>query len=203
MKRLIIFLCLAAFAISCGRNTGTSVGNDASEGVVYELNTRQLTPEGTFDAAREILPTLKEAGVDIVWLMPVYPIGEKGRKGTLGSYYAIKDYCNINPEFGTLEDFDEFVAAAHGLGMKVILDWVANHTSPDHPWVEGKPADWYVRDENGNTIVEYDWTDIAKLNYANSDMRREMQNSMRFWLDRGVDGFRCDMAYIVPEDFWA
>ena len=203
MKRLIIFLCLAAFAISCGRNTGTSVGNDASEGVVYELNTRQLTPEGTFDAAREILPTLKEAGVDIVWLMPVYPIGEKGRKGTLGSYYAIKDYCNINPEFGTLEDFDEFVAAAHGLGMKVILDCVANHTSPDHPWVEGKPADWYVRDENGNTIVEYDWTDIAKLNYANSDMRREMQNSMRFWLDRGVDGFRCDMAYIVPEDFWA
>ena len=203
MKRLIIFLCLAAFAISCGRNTGTSVGNDASEGVVYELNTRQLTPEGTFDAAREILPTLKEAGVDIVWLMPVYPIGEKGRKGTLGSYYAIKDYCNINPEFGTLEDFDEFVAEAHGLGMKVILDWVANHTSPDHPWVEGKPADWYVRDENGNTIVEYDWTDIAKLNYANSDMRREMQNSMRFWLDRGVDGFRCDMAYIVPEDFWA
>ena len=203
MKRLIIFLCLAAFAISCGRNTGTSVGNDASEGVVYELNTRQLTPEGTFDAAREILPTLKEAGVDIVWLMPVYPIGEKGRKGTLGSYYAIKDYCNINPEFGTLEDFDEFVAAAHGLGMKFILDWVANHTSPDHPWVEGKPADWYVRDENGNTIVEYDWTDIAKLNYANSDMRREMQNSMRFWLDRGVDGFRCDMAYIVPEDFWA
>ena len=203
MKRLIIFLCLAAFAISCGRNTGTSVGNDASEGVVYELNTRQLTPEGTFDAAREILPTLKEAGVDIVWLMPVYPIGEKGRKGTLGSYYAIKDYCNINPEFGTLEDFDEFVAAAHGLGMKVILDWVANHTSPDHPWVESKPADWYVRDENGNTIVEYDWTDIAKLNYANSDMRREMQNSMRFWLDRGVDGFRCDMAYIVPEDFWA
>ena len=112
MKRLIIFLCLAAFAISCGRNTGTSVGNDASEGVVYELNTRQLTPEGTFDAAREILPTLKEAGVDIVWLMPVYPIGEKGRKGTLGSYYAIKDYCNINPEFGTLEDFDEFGARA-------------------------------------------------------------------------------------------
>ena len=98
MKRLIIFLCLAAFAISCGRNTGTSVGNDASEGVVYELNTRQLTPEGTFDAAREILPTLKEAGVDIVWLMPVYPIGEKGRKGTLGSYYAIKDYCNIKED---------------------------------------------------------------------------------------------------------
>ncbi|MGN0202087.1 MAG: alpha-amylase family glycosyl hydrolase [Candidatus Cryptobacteroides sp.] len=202
MKRLIIFLCMAAIAISCGRQTETSGGNDVSEGVVYELNTRQLTPEGTLDAAREILPTLKDAGVDIVWLMPVYPIGEKGRKGTLGSYYAIKDYRDINPEFGTLEDFDEFVEAAHGLGLKVLLDWVANHTSPDHPWVEGKPADWYVRDENGNTIVEYDWTDIAKLNYENSDMRREMQDCMRFWLDRGVDGFRCDMAYIVPQDFW-
>ena len=84
--------------------------------------------------------------MDVVWLMPVYPIGEKGRKGTLGSYYAIKDYCAVNPEFGTLDDFDHFVQTAHDLGLKVIIDWVANHTSPDHPWVTGKPADWYVRD---------------------------------------------------------
>lgn len=123
--------------------------------------------------------------MDVVWLMPVYPIGEKGRKGTLGSYYAIKDYCDINPEFGTLEDFDDFVGAAHDLGLKVIIDWVANHTSPDHPWVTGKPADWYVRDAEGNTIVEYDWTDIAKLNYESKEMRAEMEKSMRFWLDRG------------------
>ena len=202
MKRFFLFLALAALTISCGTQTTKTSADCVCEGVVYELNTRQMTPEGTLEAAGELLPTLKDAGVDVVWLMPIYPIGEKGRKGTLGSYYAIRDYCDVNPEFGTLEDFDAFVEKAHSLGLKVILDWVANHTSPDHPWVSGKDADWYVRDENGNTVVEYDWTDIAKLNYDNADMRAQMQECMRFWLDRGVDGFRCDMAYIVPRDFW-
>ena len=153
-------------------------------------------------AAEAKLPELKELGVDIVWLMPLYPIGEKGRKGTLGSYYAIKNYCDVNPEFGSLKDFDHFVEVAHEQGLKVIIDWVANHTSPDHPWVTEKPADWYVRDAEGNTVVEYDWTDIAKLNYSNKDMRSEMEKSMRFWLDRGIDGFRCDVASQVPQDFW-
>ena len=202
MKRFFLFLALAALTLSCGTQTTKTSADCVCEGVVYELNTRQMTPEGTLEAAGELLPTLKDAGVDVVWLMPIYPIGEKGRKGTLGSYYAIRDYCDVNPEFGTLEDFDAFVEKAHSLGLKVILDWVANHTSPDHPWVSGKDADWYVRDENGNTVVEYDWTDIAKLNYDNADMRAQMQECMRFWLDRGVDGFRCDMAYIVPQDFW-
>ena len=202
MKRFFLFLALTALCISCGDQTTKTTADSTCEGVVYELNTRQMTPEGTLAAASELLPTLKDAGVDVVWLMPIYPIGEKGRKGSLGSYYAIRDYCDVNPEFGTLEDFDAFVAKAHSLGLKVILDWVANHTSPDHPWVSEKPSDWYVRDENGNTIVEYDWTDIAKLNYDNADMREQMQECMRFWLDRGVDGFRCDMAYIVPRDFW-
>ena len=202
MKRFFLFLALAALTLSCGTQTTKTSADCVCEGVVYELNTRQMTPEGTLEAAGELLPTLKDAGVDVVWLMPIYPIGEKGRKGSLGSYYAIKDYCDVNPEFGTLEDFDAFVEKAHSLGLKVILDWVANHTSPDHPWVSEKAADWYVRDENGNTVVEYDWTDIAKLNYDNADMRAQMQECMRFWLDRGVDGFRCDMAYIVPQDFW-
>ena len=139
--------------------------------VVYEMNVRQYTPEGTLAEAARHLPRLQEMGVDVVWLMPVYPIGVKERKGTLGSYYAISDYEAVNPEFGTLEDFDRFLAEAHRLGLRVILDWVANHTSPDARWIEERPADWYVRDSLGNTIVQYDWTDIAKLDYGNADMR--------------------------------
>ena len=173
------------------------------DSVVYELNVRQYTPEGTFAAAQEELPRLKELGVDVVWLMPIYQIGEKERKGSLGSYYAIKDYKTVNPEFGTIEDFDAFVDAAHDCGLRVILDWVANHTSPDAAWVTEQPADWYYRDSLGNTMVEYDWTDIAKLNYENADVRVAMEDAMRFWLDRGIDGFRCDVAYQIPQDFWS
>ncbi len=203
-KTISIFIALCAL-VSCTQQAkkDTDAGQDwIGNSVVYELNTRQLTPEGTFKAAEAVLPTLKEMGVDIVWVMPIYPIGELGRKGTLGSYYAIKDYCDVNPEFGTLEDFDHFVEAVHESGMKIVIDWVANHTSPDHPWVTEKPAEWYVRDSLGKTIVEYDWTDIAKLNYDCPDVRQEMEKCMRFWLDRGIDGFRCDVAYKVPQDFW-
>ena len=201
MKRLTHIAAAIALLASC---TGAPKTEKAgwNNTVIYELNTRQFTPEGTFKAAEDQLPRLKEQGVDIVWMMPLYPIGEKGRKGTLGSYYAIKDYCATNPEFGTLEDFDSFVEKAHGLGMKVIIDWVANHTSPDHAWVTEKPAEWYYRDEAGNTIIEYDWTDIAKLNYGCQGVREAMLDAMRFWVARGVDGFRCDMAFLVPEDFW-
>ncbi|MDD6364288.1 MAG: alpha-amylase family glycosyl hydrolase [Bacteroidales bacterium] len=194
MKKYLLIIPLLLLATSCARE---SAGD-----VVYEMNVRQYTPEGTFAAAQNELPRLKELGVDIVWLMPIYEIGQKGRKGTLGSYYAIKDYKTTNPEFGTLDDFDAFVAEAHRLGLRVILDWVANHTSPDAAWVTEKPADWYYRDSLGNTIVEYDWTDIAKLNYGNADMRSAMQDAMRFWVDRDIDGFRCDMAMLVPQDFW-
>ncbi len=206
MKELVYLLaviCLAA--ISCTSNsteTESAHPEWCYNTVVYEMNVRQYTPEGTFAAAAEHLPRLKELGVDIVWLMPIYPIGVLERKGTLGSYYAISDYCATNPEFGSLEDFDAFLASAHNLGLRVVLDWVANHTSPDAKWINECPADWYVRDENGKTIVQYDWTDIAKLNYENMDMRAEMEKAMRFWLERGVDGFRCDMACEVPFDFW-
>ncbi len=204
MKRIFSLLAVVLAVCSCGQKPAQEAA-DASwleDAVIYEMNTRQLTSEGTFDAAREKLPFLKEMGVDVVWMMPIYPIGEKERKGSLGSYYAIRDYCNTNPEFGTLEDFDEFVAEAHRLGLKVVLDWVANHTSPDHSWVTEKPAEWYVRDAEGNTIVEYDWTDIAKLNYETPEVGVEMQKAMHFWLERGVDGFRCDVAYKVPQAFW-
>lgn len=170
--------------------------------VIYEMNVRQYTPEGTFAAAAGQLPRLQKLGADVIWLMPIYPIGVEERKGTLGSYYAISDYCAVNPEFGTMDDFDDFLAEAHDAGFKVILDWVANHTSPDAVWESERPEDWYVRDSLGNTVTQYDWTDIAELNYDNADMREEMRKSMRFWLDKGVDGFRCDMACEVPMDFW-
>ena len=203
MRKFLPLLMLLALAACRQQPAPEDAGGWVRDGVVYELNVRQLTPEGSFAAAESQLPLLQELGVEIIWVMPPYPIGEKGRKGTLGSYYAIRDYCNINPEFGTLADFDHFLAAAHAAGFKVVLDWVANHTAPDHPWVTEKPAEWYVRDAEGNTIVEYDWTDIAKLNYGCAEMRAEMEKSMRFWLERGVDGFRCDVAYQVPQDFWA
>ena len=212
MKRTLALLTILLAAFACKPKAVEQnrlqlmrpVEDWTADAVVYELNTRQATAEGTLAAAAKKLPELKELGVDVVWLMPIYPIGVEGRKGTLGSYYAIKDYCDVNPEFGTLEDFDRFVETAHGLGLKVILDWVANHTSPDHPWVTEKDPSWYVRDSvTGKTIVEYDWTDIAKLNYANAEMRDAMASSMRFWLDRGIDGFRCDVAFQVPQDFWS
>lgn len=202
-KFLSLSLLVAMIFTSCYNNTPQGAHPEWTyDAVVYEMNVRQYTPEGTFAAAEQHLPRLKELGVDIVWLMPIYPIGVKERKGTLGSYYAISDYCKTNPEFGTLEQFDAFVASAHKLGLKVVLDWVANHTSPDALWINERPADWYVRDEQGNTIVQYDWTDIAKLNYDNHDMRAEMVKAMRFWMERGIDGFRCDMACEVPFDFW-
>ena len=171
--------------------------------VLYEMNVRQLTPEGTLRAAAAKLPFLKDLGVDAVWLMPIYPIGEKNRKGTLGSYYSIRDYCAVNPELGTMDDFDDFVAEAHRLGMKVLMDWVANHTSRDARWIAGKPASWYERDASGEPAVPWDWTDTAKLDYANRDVWEAQTAAMEFWIARhAVDGFRCDMAMLVPIEFW-
>ena len=171
--------------------------------VLYEMNVRQLTVEGTFRAAIERLPFLRSIGVDAIWLMPIYPIGEDGRKGSLGSYYSIKDYTAVNPEFGTDDDFRAFVAAAHAMGMRVLLDWVANHTARDARWIAECPADWYERDEQGVAKVPWDWTDTAKLNYANHDVWRGQIDAMRYWVENfDVDGFRCDMAMLVPIEFW-
>lgn len=171
--------------------------------VLYEMNVRQLTPEGTLRAAAARLEFLRDLGVDAVWLMPIYPIGKKNRKGTLGSYYSIRDYCAVNPELGTMDDFDDFVAEAHRLGMKVLMDWVANHTSRDARWIAGKPASWYERDASGEPAVPWDWTDTAKLDYANRDVWEAQAAAMEFWIARhAVDGFRCDMAMLVPIEFW-
>lgn len=204
MKRDLFLLVAAALMVGCATPPAEPEAHPdwAYDAVVYEMNVRQYTPEGTFEAAARELPRLERLGVDVLWLMPIYPIGVEQRKGTLGSYYAIADYCAVNPEFGTMADFDRFLAEAHGRGFRVILDWVANHTSPDARWIHEQPADWYVRDSLGRPVVQYDWTDIAKLNYDNRDMREAMREAMRFWLDKGVDGFRCDMASEVPVDFW-
>ena len=204
MKRIFwLFLAVVALTACTGNKSDNCVcATDWANSVVYEMNVRQYTPEGTFAAAQRELPRLQELGVDIVWLMPIYPIGVEGRKGTLGSYYAIRDYCDINPEFGTLADFDNFLAEAHRLGLKVIIDWVANHTSPDARWVKESPASWYERDAQGNLTYTADWSDTANLNYEDSGMVKAMQEAMLFWLKRGVDGFRCDMACEVPLTFW-
>lgn len=207
MKR--VFLALSALTmVACVTATAAKDTRKFKEhpqwvqnATIYELNTRQLTPQGTFKAAQGELPRLKELGVDIIWVMPIQPIGVKERKGELGSYYAIKDYTDFNPEFGTRADFQAFVDEAHKLGFKVILDWVANHTSPDHDWTTNK--DWYMRDSVGNLAVRYDWTDIAELNYDNPDVRNAMLCQMKWWVDSiNVDGFRCDVAFEVPTDFW-
>jgi glycosidase len=171
---------------------------------LYQLNTRQFTPEGTFRAAEAQLPRLKELGADIVWLMPIHPIGEKNRKGSLGSPYSVRDYYGVNPEFGTLEDLRSFIETAHGLGMHVILDWVANHTAWDNPLVEEHP-DWYDRDYKGDyrPTPWWDWSDIIDLDYDRPEVRRYMTEAMAWWVrEVGVDGFRCDVAGFVPVDFW-
>ena len=201
MKKIFLMLVAALALISCTKQAELRHPKWAYDATIYELNTRQATPEGTFAAAESLLPELRKNGIDIIWVMPCQPIGKITRKGTLGSYYSIIDYCAINPEFGTRDDFEHFLAAAHALGFKVILDWVANHTAPDSEWT--KNEGWHYRDSLGNLMVQYDWTDISKLNYDNQDMREAMLKAMHWWMDSiGIDGFRCDVAGEVPTDFW-
>jgi len=172
--------------------------------VIYQLNTRQFSEEGTFKAAELELPRLKELGVDIIWLMPIHPIGEKNRKGTLGSPYSVKDYFAVNPEFGTLQDLKEFVRKAHDLGMYVILDWVANHTSWDNTLVESHP-EWYERDYKGDfrPTPWWDWSDIIDLDYRYPELRAYMTKALKYWVEEAdIDGYRCDVAGFVPIDFW-
>lgn len=196
---------------------------DMETAVIYEANIRQYSPEGTFDEFTKDIPQLKDLGVKVIWLMPVFPISETKRKATggpdskfasefpkeeqakyLGSYYAVTDFTKINPEFGTKEDFRELIEVAHANGIYVILDWVPNHTGWDHEWLKTNP-DYYTQNEKGEVIhpKDTDWTDVADLNYDNQEMRKEMIADMTYWLtDEGVDGFRCDVAGSVPLDFW-
>jgi glycosidase len=169
---------------------------------IYEVNIRQYTPEGTFAAFQESIPRLKKMGVDILWLMPVNPIGEKFRKGKLGSYYAIQNYKGINPEFGTMDDFKKLVNEAHNAGMKVILDWVASHTAWDNNWIEEHP-DYYKKDSLGNMVSPFDWSDVAQLDYDKKEVRDAMIEVLKYWVNEtGIDGFRCDVAWMMPVDFW-
>jgi glycosidase len=163
---------------------------------------RQYTEEGTLKAFKQHIPRLHDLGVDILWFMPIHPISELNRKGELGSYYSVKDYKAVNPEFGTLADFKDVVKEAHEYGMKVIIDWVPNHTGCDNAWVTKHP-DWYARNDKGEMFGPYDWTDVYKLDYSNRDMRKAMVDALKFWLkDADIDGFRCDVAGAVPVDFW-
>ena len=171
---------------------------------MYQINTRQFTAEGTLAAAQQQLPRLKALGVTIIWLMPIHEIGEKNRKGTLGSPYAVKDYYSVSAELGTLADLKAFVDAAHALGLYVILDWVANHTAWDNPLVTQHPQ-WYARDWAGNfrPTPWWDWTDIIDLDYAQRDLREYMTEALKYWVtEADIDGYRCDVAGYVPLDFW-
>lgn len=172
--------------------------------VIYELNIRQMTEEGTIKAAQTHLPRIKDLGIDIVWLMPIHPIGEEKKKGSLGSPYAVKDYFGVNPELGTLEDLKAFVNEAHALGMYVIFDWIANHTAWDNPMRFEHP-EWYDRDHNGHfrPTPWFDWDDIIDLDFQNAEMREYMVSAMKYWVEEvDIDGYRCDTAGYVPTNFW-
>ncbi len=189
--------------------------------VIYEANIRQYSPQGTFNEFIKDIPVLKQLGVKFIWVMPIHPISLKNRKATggsfvadiedetekkkyLGSYYAVADYKGINPEFGNLNDFKVLVTEAHKHDISVIIDWVPNHTGWDHHWINEHP-NWYTKNDNGEIIhpVNTDWTDVADLNYNNKDMRQAMIEDMLYWIEEAdIDGFRCDMAGMVPLDFW-
>lgn len=170
---------------------------------IYEVNVRQYTPEGTFNAFSNHLPRLKEMGVQTLWFMPVTPIAQKNKKGALGSYYACSDYTAINPEFGTLDDFKALVKKAHGMGFKVIIDWVANHTGWDHKWTVSNP-DYYLRDTATNDFkIASGMDDIIELDFSNKSLRKAMKDAMAFWIKEcDIDGFRADLAFWVELDFW-
>jgi glycosidase len=210
-RTMMLSLALAASTQSAAFAQAANFSPPAwsERAVMYEINVRQYTPEGTLAALRQHLPGLDSIGVDILWVMPVQPIGKLNRKGSLGSPYSVANYTAVNPEYGSDADFRAFVDDAHRRGKKVILDWVANHTAFDHPWITQHP-DWYVHGADGTIINardnegrNTDWTDVAELDYAQPAMRAEMIRSMRWWLDTmHIDGFRCDVAGGVPLDFW-
>ncbi len=207
MKALFATITAAILGIGtsfAANKTATTVQHPewSRNAVIYEVNVRQYTPEGTFKAFSQHLPRLRELGVDIIWLMPIHPISQDGRKGTLGSYYAVKDYYGINPEFGNMDDFRALVGDIHACGMHVIIDWVPNHTGRDNAWVKTHP-EYYARNDKGEMYGPYDWTDVYKLDYSNPATRRAMTDAMSFWLkNAGIDGFRCDVAMEVPTDYW-
>jgi cyclomaltodextrinase / maltogenic alpha-amylase / neopullulanase len=171
-------------------------------GVIYEIYPRQFSATGDFKGVEARLPELQKLGVTILWLMPIHPMGQLKKKGTVGSPYAVQDYYAVNPAYGTKDDFKHLVRAAHDRGMKVVMDIVANHTSWDSVLIKQHP-DWFKHDAKGNIIWPYDWTDIAWLDYSHPPLRAYMTDMLKYWLrDFELDGFRCDVAGEVPTDFW-
>jgi glycosidase len=176
---------------------------------LYEVFVQDFSPAGNFRGVIEGLDRIQSSGADVLWLMPIHPIGVVNRKGTLGSPYAAKDYRAVNPAYGTAADFRALVQAVHARGMRLILDWVPDHTSPDHAWVREHP-DYYIRDERGRPSVPRDdkgkltdWTDVVQLDYGNPAVRRATIDAMKYWLQEfGIDGFRVDVAGFIPYDFW-
>jgi alpha-amylase len=213
MKKNIFFLVLNFFILSAGLSqtgkpvtgqTGTIDGHPAwiIQGNIYEVNVRQYTPEGSLKAFAKHLDRLKSMGVQTLWFMPLSPISRVDRKGTLGSYYAVSDYTAINPEFGTMKDWTELVTEIHKKGMKVIIDWVPNHTGADNRWLTEHP-DFFVKDSAGKAAIAKDWADTRQLDYSNPVMEDSMIAAMKFWLVKSdIDGFRCDVAWNVPGTFW-
>lgn len=207
MKKIILLAILGLGILSCTTQKSTKTMELPTEWKhttnIYEVNVRQYTPEGTFRAFEKHLPRLKEMGVKTLWFMPITPIAQKGKKGTLGSQYAPADYTAINPEFGTMEDFKHVVNEAHRLGFKVIIDWVANHTGWDHKWTKTNP-DFYLKDPKTNDFqIASGMDDIIELDYKNPAMRKAMIDAMKFWVrEANIDGFRCDLASWVEVDFW-
>lgn len=206
-KSFLPLLCLLCTVFSFGQKPAIPKGSPhpawIMQGNIYEVNVRQYTPQGTFKAFEPHLQRLKNMGVQTLWFMPVNPISKKDRKGELGSYYAVSSYTAINPEYGTMADWKHLVNKAHSMGFKVIIDWVPNHTGADHPWLTSHP-DFFVRNEKGEFLSPFDWTDVRKLNYTNPELGDSMIASMKFWIrNSGIDGFRCDVASDVPKEFWS
>ncbi|MDD5766175.1 MAG: alpha-amylase family glycosyl hydrolase [Candidatus Marinimicrobia bacterium] len=173
------------------------------DAVIYELYVRTYSSEGTFDAVTTDIPRLQKLGISCIWLMPIFPVGETNRKGTLGSPYAIRNFTAVNPEFGTESDFGELIQAAHQAGIRVILDIACNHSAWDNPWLSEHP-DWYTQDSSGEIISpNEDWTDVADLNYDNDGLRKAMIEALESWVKNfNIDGYRMDVAEMVPNDFW-
>ena len=230
MKKIIFFLIILS-ACNSSVKTNQEIDFNKSEmtwldqATIYEVNLRQYTSDGTINSFRKKLPKLKELGVDILWFMPIQPIGIKNRKAVgdsfvedfpnpdyikyWGSPYSISDYKQVNPRYGTLSEFKELTKICHELDIKVVLDWVANHTAWDNPWIIDHP-EWFTHDSSGKITdpigedgKSWGWTDVADLNYDNDKMRKAMTDAMSFWIKEcDIDGFRCDVAMEVPVDFW-
>ena len=237
MKKFSFLLIIGLLLLTC-KNQTTNVESSKLQykpisdvvletAVIYEANIRQYSESGTFTDFTKDIPNLKQLGVKVIWLMPIFPISETKRKATggefasliedeterekmLGSYYAVTDFTKVNPEFGTLEDFRALIKTAHENDIYVILDWVPNHTGWDHTWLKTNP-EYYTQNEVGDVIdpinpdtgESWGWQDVADLNYDNKEMRAEMIEDMLFWITQeNIDGFRCDVASAVPLDFW-